>query len=150
MPAFGRGATPGISPRAAAPACFGNPRTRKGFPMSDTVSQVLDEIVAGDALGVGAAARLLPAHRGTGRVNPATVWRWMRTGTRTADGRVIYLEAARVGQRWLTSASALKRFISALTPAPAGSQPPAEPARTPASGRKASELAAKKLKALGA
>jgi hypothetical protein len=83
--------------------------------MADT-QQVLSEILSGDALGLSAAARLLPAHRGTGRASPSTVWRWIRTGTCTSDGRVVKLEAARLGTRWLTSTAAINRYMAALTP----------------------------------
>jgi hypothetical protein len=86
-----------------------------GGIMADT-PQVLTEIISGDALGLSAAARLLPAHRGAGGASATTVWRWIRTGTRTSDGRVVKLEAARIGTRWLTSKAVLTRYMTALTP----------------------------------
>jgi hypothetical protein len=78
--------------------------------------QVLSEIIAGDALGLSAAARIFPAHRGEGRASSSTVWRWINTGTRTSNGRVVKLEAARIGTRWLTSKAAISRYMAALTP----------------------------------
>src|SRR5262245_13275728 len=82
--------------------------------------QVISEIVGGDGLGLGAASRIVPAFRGEGRSCPSTLSRWIRNGLLTPDGRVVKLEAARIGGRWLTSRAALARFATALTP-PAGS-----------------------------
>lgn len=86
--------------------------------MIDSPSQVIQEILSGDALGMSAAARKVPPHResGRGRSHPSTVWRWILTGAK-GPGGVVRLEAARVGGRWLTSAAALARFFAALTPA---------------------------------
>jgi hypothetical protein len=98
--------------------------------MADT-PQVLTEIVAGDALGLSAAARVFPGHRGAGRTSATTVWRWIRTGSRTSDGRVVKLEAARLGTRWLTSKAALTRYMTALTPVTLASPSPT-PTRTEA------------------
>ncbi len=80
-----------------------------------TDNTVLDEILSGDALTLSAVAQLIPAHRGGGRMSPSTVWRWVVQGTRAA-GRMVKLEAARVGNRWLTSRSAVTRYMTALTP----------------------------------
>jgi hypothetical protein len=108
-------------------------------------STLLAEILAGDALSLGAVGRLLPARSGKGRVCPSTVWRWAHHGTRTPDGRLVRLEVARVGERWLTSRAAVERYIQALTVLPAEA-----PTRTPAARRTASERAAARLRAAGA
>jgi hypothetical protein len=79
-------------------------------------SPVLIEIMHGDALGLGAAAKLIPATRGDSpNARPATVWRWINNGSRAIDGRIVKLEASRVGGRWLTSRAAIARFSTALT-----------------------------------
>jgi hypothetical protein len=119
---------------------------------NDTVPQVLTEIQGGDGLSLSAAGRMFPAHRGEGTINPSTVFRWVTQGTKTADGRVVKLEAVRVPGRWLTSRSALARFVQALT---AGADPAAAAAlqpttRTQTARRKSSERAARELERRGA
>lgn len=112
--------------------------------MADSTPSIQSEIIAGDALGLSAAARLLPAHRGEGRASASTIWRWIRTGTRTGDGRVVRLEAARIGGRWLTSKAAITRYMSALTPI-TPSATPRTPTRTAAQNRNAFTASTKKL-----
>jgi Protein of unknown function (DUF1580) len=116
----------------------------------DTIPQVLSEIQAGDGLSLSGAGRLFPAHRGNGKLDPSTVFRWVTRGTRTTGGRTVRLEAVRVGARWLTSRGAVARFVSALTaaadPSAASTVPPT---RTPAARQRASAAIAK-LKGMGA
>jgi hypothetical protein len=118
--------------------------------MADSVPQVLSEIIAGDALGMGAAARMLPAHRGEGTARPSTIWRWIVQGVRTPDGSTVKLEASRVGGRWLTSRAALARFSAALTPVSPGTATTPHRSRTPLARRKAAEAAANELARRGA
>jgi hypothetical protein len=120
-------------------------------PEVDETPQVLTEIHAGDGLGLAAAGRLFPAHRGTGSVNPSTVFRWVTQGTRTADGRVVRLEAVRTPGRWLTSKAAVARFVAALTSAadPEATSPP-PPTPSEAALRRSSERAARELERRGA
>ena len=119
--------------------------------MAASDTSVLPEILSGDSLALSAAARLLPAHRGPGRASASTVWRWIRTGTRTLDGQVVRLEAARVGGRWLTSRAALARFAAALTEAAeTDPTPTTPPARPPAASRRAAEQFNERLKRRGA
>ncbi|MBM3983734.1 MAG: DUF1580 domain-containing protein [Planctomycetes bacterium] len=113
--------------------------------MADT-QHVLSEILAGDALGLSAAARLFPAHRGTGRASPSTVWRWIKTGTRTSDGRAVKLEAARLGTRWLTSKAAINRYMAALTPT-TDTPPTVPPTQTAAQQRRGHKAAMRALDA---
>lgn len=112
--------------------------------MADPTPSVLSEIIAGDALGLSAAARLLPAHRGEGHASGSTVWRWINTGTLTSDGRIVKLEAARLGTRWLTSKAALQRYMTALTP-PSDTPARPPPSRTAAEQRRGHTAAMKKL-----
>ena len=100
--------------------------------MADSVSEVesvpdvLTEIQSGGGLSLSAAGRLFPGHRGGAAVDPSTVFRWVTKGTRTPAGRLVRLEAVRVGGRWLTSRGAVSRFVAALTAAadPGSSTPP--------------------------
>ena len=118
---------------------------------TDSVPQVLSEIQDGQGQALSATGRQFPAHRGKGTVDPSTVFRWVTKGTRAADGRVVKLEAGRVGGRWLTSRDAVARFVSALTAAASPDAPPAPPAvRTSTARRKASDRAAAKLREKGA
>ena len=118
---------------------------------ADPVPQVLTEIQSGGGLGLSAAGRLFPGHRGNNTVDPSTVFRWVTKGMRTPDGRTVKLEAVRVGGRWLTSKGAVARFVGALTAAadPASTDPAPAP-RTPAARRRAAEHAVAKLKDMGA
>src|SRR5262245_36722760 len=108
--------------------------------MNDAAAHVLREILSGDALSLPAAARLLPAHRGEGTTAPSTLWRWVRTGAKDAAGRLVRLEAARVGSHWLTNRAALSRFSAALTP-PTDPPPAPAPKLTPAAQRREHEAA---------
>lgn len=117
--------------------------------MTATHQQVIGEILAGDALGMSATARKVPAFRGEGRANPTTIWRWIVTGCKSPDGSIVKLEAARLGGRWLTSSAALARFLDALTPSTDPAPSPAR-SRKPAARKRAIEAAHKKLAAAGA
>lgn len=119
--------------------------------MVDAIPSVLSEILSGDALGMGAAAKLFPAHRGEGRARPSTIWRWITHGARTANGAAVKLEAARVGGRWLTSRAALTRFATALTPPSSESNTTTTPpTRTEKARQRSSEAAVRRLTAAGA
>jgi hypothetical protein len=111
--------------------------THEAFSMS-----ILNE----NLLTLHDAARLLPSNRAGKRVNFSTIWRWALRGVRAIDGRVVRLEAARVGGRWITSRQALERFSAALTPT---NEAGAEPIRTPTAQRKASNAAKAKLEKMG-
>ncbi|MBA4068009.1 MAG: hypothetical protein C0501_30755 [Isosphaera sp.] len=113
---------------------------------------ILSEILDGDALSLGAAARLLPAYRGAGTARQSTVWRWVNQGHRRG-GRVVKLEAARLGGRWLTSKAAIARFMAALTSTDTAAGADATTAgrpRTPAARKKASDAASRRLAEMGA
>jgi hypothetical protein len=116
--------------------------------LRESIPQVLNEIQSGEGLSLSAAGRLFPAHRGPGSVAPSTIFRWVKTGSKTTDGRLIKLEAVRLGNRWLTSRSALNRFVGALTAAvdPAPQPPP----RSATARNRASTAAGRKLKEMGA
>lgn len=119
--------------------------------VSEALPQVLAEIQTGDGLSLSAAGRLFPGHRANGTVDPSTVVRWLTKGMRTGDGRVVKLDAVRVGGRWLTSRGAVARFVAALTAAADPTSAATTPTpRTPAARNRASEKAAESLKKMGA
>jgi hypothetical protein len=119
--------------------------------VAETIPEVLTEIQSGGGLSLSAAGHLFPGHRGNGTVDPSTVFRWVTRGTRTANGQAVKLEAVRVGARWLTSRSAVARFVTALTTAAdPGTESSEPPSRTPATRQKASEQAARQLERMGA
>src|SRR5690348_1694058 len=84
--------------------------------------QVIDEVLAGDALSLAEAARLVPAFRPGKPTHAATIWRWAARGVRLPYGTVLKLETCRCGGRQMTSRAALGRFIAAQTP-PADTDP---------------------------
>ena len=97
---------------------------------------------------LAAVSGVLPAHRGSGHIGGQTVFRWITRGVRAVDGRVVRLEAVRLGSRWLTSAAAVGRFSAALTtPAIAPTSPTADPT-TPSAPRRPT-AAGRELDALG-
>jgi hypothetical protein len=113
----------------------------------DVVVRLLQEIEAGNGLTLSAIARSIPAHRGAGRTNPATVFRWINSGVKDATGQLVKLEAIRLGARWLSSREAVARFVTALTPT--GCTPVVRP-RTPSQARHAAAVAGRRLQQRGA
>jgi len=119
-------------------------------PASPSIPPVLAEIQSGEGLSLSAAGRLFPGHRGGRAVDPSTVFRWVTKGT-TAGGRTVRLEAVRAGSRWLTSRSAVARFVAALTDAAApAAAPPPVTSRSPSARQRAAAKAAAALQAIGA
>lgn len=59
--------------------------------------------------------RYLPKRRGR-PVHISTIMRWINHGVKGPDGRLVRLEAVRMGG-WVTSLEAVSRFTAALTPA---------------------------------
>ena len=97
-------------------------------------------------IGLTAAAHRYPGHRQGSRLHPATLTRWILKGVRGLHGRIVRLEAMRLGCRWVTSDAALQRFATALaSPSDAPVPPRSASART-----KASAAAARKLEQMGA
>ena len=75
------------------------------------MTSLLDET----KLNLSAVADMFPGTRGADRVSPITVFRWATRGTRTPDGRIVRLESFRIGNRLMTTAEALARYIAALS-----------------------------------
>jgi hypothetical protein len=107
-----------------------------------------ERILSETMLGLPAAARRLPCFRSDRPVSPSTVWRWIKDGVRLANGRIIRLEAIRLGARWVTSAEALGRFVAAQTPDFEGAPTPAQP-RTAGRRQRAADRAGAELARLG-
>jgi hypothetical protein len=74
------------------------------------------------------------------------MFRWAREGARGPGGQKVFLEAVRLGSRWLTSVEAIRRFAAALTPPLAGKAPKLRTARRRC---QAADKAGKKLQAMG-
>lgn len=86
-------------------------------PATETqTTRVLAEIQAGGGLSLSRAAIRFPGRCDNQFVHASSILRWIVTGARSGD-RLIKLEAARCGSRWITSAAALERFVGALTAA---------------------------------
>lgn len=104
----------------------------------------MSAILSENLLTLHDAAQLLPSNRVGKRVNFSTIWRWALKGIRAIDGRLVKLEAARVGGRWLTSKEAIERFSEALTPTNDDAQ-----IRPPAARKRGGTVAKKKLEKMG-
>jgi hypothetical protein len=110
---------------------------------------LLKEIATGQGETLSQAARRFPSTRRGRPVTLGCLLRWVLEGARTADGRRVRLEAARVGGRWLTTAGAITRFVAAQTPdldAPAAAPSP----RSAGLRRRAAEAAGRELERAGA
>ncbi len=97
------------------------------------------------ALTLSQAAKLVPSYRVGRPTHVSRLVRWIVNGVRADDGRLIKLEAMRLGGQWVTSAAALQRFAEAMTPA----QRPLAPLQTAISRRKSAEQASRALDAIG-
>ncbi len=115
--------------------------------LNESEVSVLNEIAAGLGLSLTQAARRIPSNRGGRPVHTSCLLRWVRSGIRLTDGRTIRLEAARLAGRWLTTESAIARFLAAQTPH--FETAPAFTLRTPTQRRRASERAARELSKIG-
>ncbi len=110
-------------------------------------STITTEILSGSGLSLVQAVRRFPPFRQGKPVALSTVLRWITSGVHLPDGKIIRLEAARLGGRWLTSGPAIERFISRQTP---NLETPAAPTpRTERQRERAAERAAKALDASG-
>ena len=58
---------------------------------------------------------LVPGGSTGKRLHRSVVWRWIREGLQASPGDRVYLEAVKVGRRWMTSSGALARFLAMAT-----------------------------------
>jgi hypothetical protein len=107
---------------------------------------VTQEVLGGGGLGFAQAARLFPPFREGRPVHPSTLWRWHAVGVSLPGGRVVRLEAVRLGGRHLTSRAAVERFIRAQQEAGTNIVPAA---RTAQQRRRGNGDAAAQLERLG-
>jgi hypothetical protein len=88
--------------------------------------------------------KIIPPARGGRRCHISTLVRWITIGAKAPDGRRVRLQAVRLGNRWVTSQAAIRRFCEALTPAlESDAERPAP--RTPGQRARADEVARQEL-----
>jgi hypothetical protein len=95
--------------------------------------------------GASQAGKRLPPFRKGRPVSSSTIIRWIVGGVRGPDGQVVRLEAVRLGGRWVTDCSALRRFAERLTPL----LPSTPSQRSVAARRRDDERAARELERRG-
>jgi hypothetical protein len=91
--------------------------TTTSAPPASTITTdgpVREEILRGEGVPLPALARSLPPLRAGRPVSASTLGRWVNHGAHLPDGRLVRLEAARVGCHWVSSLAALERFLAAL------------------------------------
>jgi hypothetical protein len=98
-------------------------------------------------LTLKSAARDIPPGRGK-RTHLSTLLRWILSGVRDPAGKVVRLEALRIGGRWITSREALQRFAERLTPV-ASEGPAGAPPRTAGQRERSAARAGEELGRLG-
>ncbi len=84
------------------------------------------------------ALKWLPRRRGGGRLNVATVYRWITSGVRG-----VKLRAVRAGETWCTRESWLEEFFAAIAQAEMKLQAPTDSAR-----QKKAETALRRARAM--
>jgi hypothetical protein len=107
---------------------------------------LLSEIEAGEGQTLSRLARLVPRTRQDRPASLACLLRWVLNGVPGPDGERVYLEAVRWAGKWVSSPSALRRFVAAQTPQQ--SRPPAN-TRTIRQRRRDDEAAERELEKLG-
>ena len=109
--------------------------------------RLLSEIEAGQGETLTRAARRVPPTRQDRPVTLSCLFRWIKQGVIGPDGERIFLEAARLANKWVTSPGAIRRFVEAQTPR--FDSPPAPAPRAPAARARAAERAGRDLERLG-
>jgi hypothetical protein len=99
-------------------------------------------------LSLAQAAKIQPPGRRDRPMSLSCILRWLLHGVRGPDGKVVRLEAVRLGGRWLTSREALQRFAEAQTPCLDGAADSPAP-RPPSARQRASDRAAAELQKEG-
>jgi hypothetical protein len=100
-----------------------------------------------ELISLGRAAKLIPPARRGKKCHISTILRWIVDGAKSATGETIRLEAVRLPRGWMTTVSALERFISALTPDVTADRP--QHPRTPSARQRAAAAADRQLAKLG-
>ena len=97
------------------------------------------------AHGLAYWAKTLLAGPNAEPTSVSTLVRWILDGRRGPDGTRHYLEALRLGSRWMTDENAIIRFAEKMTP----SRSAPSTRRSAAAGRRADERAAGELEKRG-
>jgi hypothetical protein len=107
------------------------------------------DVTSPDTLSLTAACALLPRGRNGAKPHISTLLRWILDGTPAPDGRRVRLAAARLGSKWVTTRTALKQFVEALTPRIGAGTESAPTSRTPAQRARAATRAGEELDRIG-
>src|SRR5262245_3936515 len=123
---------------------FGRSHTES--PEVEVLTQeLLNEIEAGQGEPLTIAAKRIPSYRQGQPVTLSCLLRWVLSGVVGPEGERVYLEAARLSGRWITSSAAIRRFVARQTPGsikqPTRSR--AASARAERAGRQLEELGVK-------
>jgi hypothetical protein len=105
--------------------------------------QLLAEIAEGQGEKLIRLARRVPRTRRDRPVTLGCLLRWVTSGVTGPDGKRIYLEAARLSGRWISSPAALRRFVEAQQPCADAKETPV--LRSPARRRRELQQAEKAL-----
>jgi hypothetical protein len=105
------------------------------------------DITSDDTLTLAEACALLPRGRNGSKPHLSTILRWILHGAPAPGGRRVRLSAVRCGAKWITSRTALREFVKALTPRLESDTPP--PTHSPAARRRSSKRTACELEKLG-
>ena len=108
---------------------------------------LVSQILAEDPEGFAALAKRIPSNRRQGPLTSQALWRWATRGVRRPDGQVVKLEVVRVAGRFLSSWSAVERFISAQNQTP--EVPTPAPTRSAGKRQRDAERAAAMLEEVG-
>jgi hypothetical protein len=109
--------------------------------------ELLDEIEMGQGETLARLARLIQPVRQGRPTSQSCLFRWVMTGVRGPDGERVFLEAARLSGKWISTPGAIRRFVAAQTPRLEGEA--AQESRTPNRRRRANEMAARELENMG-
>jgi hypothetical protein len=113
--------------------------------------RLLEEIESGQGETLTRAARRAPRTRQDRPVTLGCLFRWITSGVLDPEGERVYLEAARLAGRWVTTPGAIRRFVEAQTPASNGNRAPSPTSPPPSTSRRRrkAERAARELERAG-
>jgi hypothetical protein len=111
------------------------------------MSQIFEEIARGEGRTLSQLSKLFPPARRGKPVSLGCILRWVLSGVKLPNGQVVRLEAARCSGRWLSTPSAIQRFLETQTPNFNSTPTPSH--RTATQRQRASDRASRKLEALG-
>jgi hypothetical protein len=113
---------------------------------AEMLSLLAQEIAEGNGEALSRLGHRLPSYRGGKSPTLSCMIRWVKDGVRGPNGERIYLEAARLAGRWVSTPQALIRFIERQTPQVGGEAPKT---KTPGKRQRAAERAGDELTKLG-